>query len=86
MALPFKGHVGGKVKSIGANYVNDGDDYFITEDRSSIYYQIATRHNAVVAADISIYAITFQTPQRLAVNSVRPLRVGRKERSDGSQR
>lgn len=31
MALPFKGHVGGKVKSIGANYVNDGDDYFITE-------------------------------------------------------
>lgn len=31
MALPFRGHVGGNVKSIGANYVNDGDDWFITE-------------------------------------------------------
>ncbi len=31
MALPFKGHVGGIIKSVGANYIDTGDDYFITE-------------------------------------------------------
>ncbi|MDE6474256.1 MAG: UDP-N-acetylmuramate--L-alanine ligase [Clostridia bacterium] len=31
MALSFKGHVGGMIKSVGANYIDTGDDYFITE-------------------------------------------------------
>ncbi|MDE6869779.1 MAG: UDP-N-acetylmuramate--L-alanine ligase [Clostridia bacterium] len=31
MALPFKGHVGGIIKSVGANYIDTGNDYFITE-------------------------------------------------------
>ncbi len=31
MALPFKGHVGGIINSVGANYIDTGNDYFITE-------------------------------------------------------
>ena len=31
MALPFKGHVGGIIKSVGANYIDTGNDYFVTE-------------------------------------------------------
>ncbi|MDE6211180.1 MAG: UDP-N-acetylmuramate--L-alanine ligase [Clostridia bacterium] len=31
MALPFKGHVGGIIRSVGANYIDTGNDYFITE-------------------------------------------------------
>lgn len=31
MALPFKGHVGGIIKSVGVNYIDTGNDYFITE-------------------------------------------------------
>ena len=31
MALPFKGHVGGIIKSVGKNYIDTGSDYFITE-------------------------------------------------------
>ena len=31
MALPFKGHVGGIIKSVGKNYIDTGDDYFVTE-------------------------------------------------------
>ncbi|MDE6472785.1 MAG: UDP-N-acetylmuramate--L-alanine ligase [Clostridia bacterium] len=31
MALPFKGHVGGIIKSVGKNYIDTGNDYFVTE-------------------------------------------------------
>lgn len=31
MALSFKGHVGGIINSIGENYIDAGNDYFITE-------------------------------------------------------
>ena len=31
MALPFKGHVGGIIKSVGKNYIDTGSDYFVTE-------------------------------------------------------
>ena len=31
MALTFKGHVGGIINSIGANYINTGGEYFVTE-------------------------------------------------------
>lgn len=31
MALPMKGHVGGIINSVGSNYIDTGNDYFITE-------------------------------------------------------
>ncbi|MDE5755877.1 MAG: UDP-N-acetylmuramate--L-alanine ligase [Clostridia bacterium] len=31
MTLRFKGHVGGIIKSVGTNYIDAGNDYFVTE-------------------------------------------------------
>lgn len=31
MTLPFKGHVGGIIKSVGTNYIDTGNDFFVTE-------------------------------------------------------